>query len=88
MANKKAQLAELATILALVVLIAGALLVSEFRITGYAALNLSDVSDYDESIRLEFSEAGTKVVYLNFDNYNYIATSFDVSGLAVNQTIG
>ena len=79
---KKAELSTKTVIILLIILVSSLVLLSRFKgdITGYATLDLPHISGYNESIILEFNQAGEQIIYLDLDNHNYTTAFFDITG--------
>ena len=79
--GKRGEAATIATVLvAFVLLSVSVLIVYDGGITGFASLSLSNISSYDESIVLEFYEAGSKTIYLDLANHDYTKAEISITG--------
>ena len=75
--------ANLLRVAGIFIFIASLLFINDVSFTGFAVIDLSEVSEYDKNIVLTFEEAGSQTVNLVFQPFEYSTASFILEGSTV-----
>jgi len=84
--NKKAEIATITAVILTLTLLSSILILNQYRgITGFAALELDNVSEQsvNNTLILDFNVSGDQTVYLDLDNYSYSDATIDVTGINI-----